>query len=239
MQQYFSDIPLHVGDEYIFTDEQAHHARDVVRLREERIRLVCAGKGFFARTYRKGKQFAALVEEEDSRTNESGIDLTLVMALIRREKFELVLQKATELGVNRIVPMISSRCVVKAREEKAEKQRKRWQDICLEAAQQCKRSRIPEVTETIRFSDLEQYKSEASLAAYENAWGTSSSLSRALKGKKSVTVVIGPEGGFSNEEMTEFDEMGYQAVTFGPRILRAETAAMYACAIVSEAGEEA
>ncbi len=239
MQQYFSTVPLSVGEEYIFTKEQAHHARDVVRLNEETIRLVYNGKGFFARCYRKGDQFAAMVEREDERTNESPIDLTLVMALIRREKFELVLQKATELGASRIVPMISSRCVVKSKEEKAEKQRKRWQDICLEAAQQCKRSRIPEVAETIRFKDLGQYRSEASLAAYENAWGSSQSLRKALGNAKSATVVIGPEGGFSDEEVQQLREMGYQAVTLGPRILRAETAAMFACAIVGEAGEEA
>lgn len=238
MQQYFSDTPLHIGEEYVFNEEQSHHARDVVRLNEERIRLVYQGQGFFARACRRGKMFVAVVEEEDPRSNESDIDLTLVMSLIRREKFELVLQKATELGVSRIVPMVSSRCVVKTREEKAGRQKSRWQDICMEAARQCKRSRIPEVTETISFADLEQYKSECSLAAYENAWGSSESLRAALSDKKSVTVVIGPEGGFSDEEMTQFVEMGYQAVTLGPRILRAETAAIFVCAIVSEAGEE-
>ena len=237
MQQYFSDTPLKVGEEYIFTKEQAHHARDVVRLREERIRLVYDGRGFFARAYPKGREFAAMVEAEDPWTNESAVDLTLVMALIRREKFELVLQKATELGVSRIVPMISSRCVVKAREEKAEKQLKRWQDICMEAARQCKRSRIPEVTDTIAFRGLQSLSAETKLAAYENAWGEAEPLAKALKTAKSAIVVIGPEGGFSDEEMQEFAAMGYTSVTFGPRILRAETAAIYACAVISAAGE--
>ena len=233
MQQYFSNVPLKVGEEYIFTEEQAHHARDVVRLNEETIRLVYEGKGYFARCYRKGKQFAAMVESEDERTNEPPYELTLVMALIRREKFELVLQKAAELGATRIVPMVSSRCVVKNKEDKAEKQKKRWQDICLEASQQCKRSRIPEVTDVINIKDIRNVKSEVNLAAYENAWGSSMNLKEAVKEGSSFTVVIGPEGGFSEEEIKKLEEDGFTAVTFGPRILRAETAAMYACACIS------
>ena len=99
MQQYFSDVPLFAGTTYEFTKEQAHHAGTVLRMHDETIRLVHDGKGYFARVYTEGKRVYAIVEKEDDMVNELPVDVTLCMALIRREKMELVLQKAAELGV--------------------------------------------------------------------------------------------------------------------------------------------
>ena len=113
MQQYFSDVPIEIGDEYIFNKNQVHHAKNVVRLENERVRIVHDGIGYFATCYSSGNDFVAKIEERDERVNEIGTELTLAVALIRKEKFELVLQKAAELGVTKIIPYISSRCVVK------------------------------------------------------------------------------------------------------------------------------
>ena len=157
--------------------------------------------------------------------------------MIRREKFELVLQKAAELGVSRIVPFESSRCVVHAKKEKGERQLSRWQDIVKEAAEQCKRNQIPAVEEICSLKDLGEFKSEVNCAPYENAYGTSRFLSDAVDGRKSITIVIGPEGGFSEEEIKQLQQMGFEAVTLGSRILRAETASLYAAAVCSEVCE--
>ena len=235
MQQYFTDTPLHVGDEYIFTKEQAHHARDVVRLDRETVRLVSEGKGYFAECRKSGNDFTALVTEEDPHINELPFDVTLAIALIRREKFELVLQKAAELGVSRIVPFVSSRCIVREAKEKKQKQLQRYRQIVQSASEQCKRNRIPEVTETIPFEKLHTVKSGLSLAAYEKADAAGTKISDVFHGQ-SVTVVIGPEGGFSEEEVSRLAEKGFIPVTLGSRILRAETAALYACAVISEGG---
>lgn len=115
MQQYFVDTPLHVGEDYIFTKEQAHHAKTVVRLDHEKVRLVYQGQAYFAEAYTKDKEFIAHVYEKDDSIHESLCDVTLAVALIRREKFELVLQKATELSVKRIVPFKAADvlCVLK------------------------------------------------------------------------------------------------------------------------------
>lgn len=237
MQQYFSSEPLSVGSTYVFTKEQAHHARDVVRLDHEKIRLVYEGTGYFAICRSEGKSFVADVIEQDERINESPVKLTLAAALIRREKFEWILQKATELGVSRIVPFESSRCVVHAKAEKADKQLGRWNDIAREAAAQCKRNIVPEVTGIMKFRDLGKVEGEVRMAAYENAWGKASYITDVLKEQNSAVIVVGPEGGFSEDEVAQLQEMGYEPVTFGSRILRAETAAVYGCAVVSEIGE--
>lgn len=238
MQQYFVDTPLCVGEDYIFTKEQAHHAKTVVRLDHEKVRLVYQGQAYFAEAYTKDKEFIAHVYEKDDSIHESLCDVTLAVALIRREKFELVLQKATELGVKRIVPFESSRCVVRSKKEKADKLKIRWNAIVQEASEQCKRNCIPEVRDIIPFKQLNQYLSQANYACYENSYGKASFLSECAKDKQSITVVIGCEGGFSMQEVEEMETMGFTSITLGSRILRAETAAMYACSILSEMYED-
>ena len=182
----------------------------------QKVRLLYQGQAYFAEAYTKDKEFIAHVYEKDDNIHESLCDVTLAVALIRREKFELVLQKATELGVKRIVPFESSRCVVRSKNA-----------IVQEASEQCKRNCIPEVTDIVLFKQLNQYLSQANYACYENSYGKASFLSECAKDKQSITVVIGCEGGFSNQEVEEMESMGFTSITLGSRILRAETAAMY------------
>ena len=236
MQQYFCDSPVKVGEDYILNQDHAHHA-EVVRLDHEKVRLVYDGVGFFGECVKEKGSYVVHVTAQDPRINEPAVKITLAPALIRREKFELVLQKAAELGVSRIVPFESSRCVVHAKKEKGERQLSRWQDIVKEAAEQCKRNQIPVVEEICSLKDLGEFKSEVNCAPYENAYGTSRFLSDAVDGRKSITIVIGPEGGFSEEEIKQLQQMGFEAVTLGSRILRAETASLYAAAVCSEVCE--
>ncbi len=238
MQQYFVDTPLQVGEDYVFTSLQAHHAKTVVRLDHETVRLVYQGHAYFAEAMMKEKQFIAHVYEKDHGIHEMNCDITLALALIRKEKFELVLQKATELGVKKIVPFESSRCVVHAKKEKADKQLVRWNTILQEASEQCKRNIIPEITNIVSFRDLKDYMSEGNYACYEKAYGEACFLTQCAMNKKSITIVIGCEGGFSLSEVKEMEEMGFDSITLGSRILRAETAAMYACSVLSEMYED-
>jgi 16S rRNA (uracil1498-N3)-methyltransferase len=233
MQQYFVNTLLSEGEEYTFTKEQAHHARDVVRLDHETVRLVDPVSAWFAVCETRGHDFVAVVTAKDEAVNEPRIEITLAMALIRREKFELILQKATEVGVSRIVPFESSRCIVHAKKEKSDKQMQRYESILLSAAEQCKRNNVPMICDVIDFEDIEQAKSEVNLAAYENAGRSAAKISD-FRINESVTVVIGPEGGFSEEEIRELEEKGFAPVTLGPRILRAETAAIYALSVIGE-----
>ena len=238
MHQYFADEPLTVGCEYIFNKEQAHHAGNVLHLSHERIRLVYNGQGYYAEGYPKDKGFAAMVLEEDNERRELPVKITLALALIRREKMELALQKAAELGASRIVPFVSSRCVVQEKHDRQSRQKERWQTILREASAQCKRDLIPELTDTVKFKDLGRYVSALNLAAYENHFSSGSFISgHTLPG--SVTLVIGPEGGFSEEEVRALEAMGYEPVTFGPRILRAETAVFYGLSVLGELAENA
>ena len=233
MQEYFVEQPLREGDVIELPKDKAHHAFDVLHLDHETIRLVSGGIGYFADAYQEGRTGFARVLKQDPAVNELQTSLTLCMALIRREKFELVLQKAAELGVSRIVPFVSSRCVAKDREEKAEKVAARRRAILLGAAEQCKRNKVPELMPTCSLQSLGTYRSKLNLAAYEKAGEQASRLSDLLPAE-SVSVVIGPEGGFSEAEIDVLNRDGFLPVSLGNRILRAETAAYYVCSVIGE-----
>lgn len=233
MQQYFSEEPIEVNGKYYLTKEQAHHAQ-VVRLDHETVRVVYNGVGYFGTVLKEDGKYVVEITSQDERMNELKQHITLAVALIRKEKFEFVLQKATELGVHTIVPFESSRCVVKVKKEKGDKLYQRWNDIVLTASEQCKRNIVPTITETISMKNLTQIKSECNVAAYENAYGNSQLLSQCFDGKQSITIVIGPEGGFSEQEVVSLQEMGYCPISLGSRILRAETASMYAMSVCGE-----
>jgi 16S rRNA (uracil1498-N3)-methyltransferase len=158
------------------------------------------------------------------------VEITLIQGLIRKEKWEFFLQKATEVGVHRIVPLILERNVVKwDRTDEAAKM-KRYHKIVQEAAEQSRRSDIPLIELPINIHELPKYMSELNFVAYENE--SELSLKHALKPASSVTVVMGSEGGISPEEIAVMSSMGFKPVTLGTRILRAETAGIVVCTTI-------
>ena len=238
MQQYFCNTPLTVGEYYEMTKEQAHHAITVLHLDHETVRLVYDGIGYFGTVIPDGKRAFVHIDAKDERINEVDGEIILAIALIRREKFEWILQKATELGVTRIIPFESSRCVVRSRKEKADRVKDRWNAIVQSAAEQCKRNRIPVVDDVMCLKDLLQIEAQLKICAYEKAGSRSMWLSDLYEDHSSVIVVIGPEGGFDESEIEQVVQHDYTPCTLGSRILRAETAALYSLSLLSEINEK-
>lgn len=232
MYQFFVDELLQKGMLIRLSSQQEHHAKDVLRLQNETVRLVYEGMSYFGVAKYVDESFVIQVTEQDTSEKELPVSVTLAMACIRREKFELVLQKATELGVSRIVPFTSERSVVLPRADKKEKQKARWQSIVEEASAQCKRNCIPIVEDVCTLEQLKDYTSDLNLVAYENEKDTTS-LAHKLT-KQDITVVIGPEGGFGDNEIAVLENAGFVRVSLGNRILRAETAALFMLSVISD-----
>ena len=168
--------------------------------------------------------------------SESPAEITLYMAYPKSDKLELIIQKSIELGAARIVPFESSRCIKRPKAEKIEKQTARLQRIAEEAAKQCGRARLPIVREPISFKKVleEAATAELSLFCYEGR-GTRS-LKEVLgtdTAPSSISVIVGSEGGFSPEEAEAAAAAKLTPVNLGPRILRCETAPMYALSAIS------
>ena len=166
---------------------------------------------------------------------EPPIYITLYMGYPKGDKLETVIQKAVELGASKIVPFESSRCIKRPKADRAEKQLQRFSRIAEEAAKQCGRSKLPEVSQTLSFKDMlvEARGADAALFCYEGDGTTS--LREVLKDKeyKSLSVIVGSEGGFSLEEAALAAEFGCISVNLGPRILRCETAPAYVLSALS------
>ena len=240
MQQYFLHKPLQVHDLVEMEPEQAHHIQHVMRMKPDEIIRLADGKGhmYYAHVvFRDHKVFACVDEEMEDHTR-TPVDMILAQGLIKKEKWDFLLQKSAELGVQRMIPFTSSRTVVKTKDEKVDKKRLRWNKILQEACEQCKRSTLVALDSPKSFAELIKASEDADvkLIAYERADVKSAHVKEVLQkypAPHKVFIVVGCEGGFSEDEVIQLEEVGFHRVSLGARILRAETAALSLLACIS------
>ncbi len=221
--------------------DEARHAREVLRLNRGDEVYVFDGTGKeFRCSVREfagdGAALDVLAEIEPARP-ESLLDLTLAIALLKGEKFDLVVQKATELGASRIVPIATTRADVRIRDDRDVKRKvARWQRIALEAAKQCGRARLMEIEEPLPFKaliDRAAHDGELRLMfAERNGTSLAEVAPTPQSGSVEVLALIGPEGGWTDEEIELARAGGWRIVTLGGRTLRAETAAIAIVALL-------
>jgi 16S rRNA (uracil1498-N3)-methyltransferase len=239
MQQYFFEKPLYVGAYVELDKDSTHHQLTVLRACSgDRFRLADAkGNLFLARLDIQGKQAYAEILETIPEDNEMRVKVTIIQALIKGERWDYFLQKATECGATRIVGFLSERNVVKFDSKTDAKKLDRWRKIVREAAEQSGRNIIPEVISPITVKDLGDYLSDNNFVAYERESNLDHQLKSQASFKGSVSVLIGSEGGFSPREVEQFTSIGFQPIGLGNRILRAETAAIVALTLIESKSE--
>jgi 16S rRNA (uracil1498-N3)-methyltransferase len=217
----------------ILPPEQAHHLKDVLRMHSGDVVEIFdgAGSGYEGRVEIHGSKVSVL-NLSPMASIVSPFRLTLAAALIKSAKFEWILEKCTELGVDEIIPLKTRWSDIRISEDKMEFRLERWNRILTESSRQCKRLDAPSLKRPIDFPDflkLENLSGAAKILFYEKASG----LWRPGKTITDRTIVcIGPEGGWDTEEIDQAREAGYQVCGLGPWILRAETAAIAAVSIV-------
>jgi 16S rRNA (uracil1498-N3)-methyltransferase len=210
----------------VVTGDEFHHSVRVVRLRvgEEVELFDRTGKAARGTVAALERERAVITAGEPLPSRESPLAVRLAMAVIQLEKFELVLQKATELGVRSIVPLVTER--VELRPERYANKRERWEKIVFEAVKQSGRAFIPPIEEPSSFADILQRPGAKILF---DADAEPSPIDRL----DDVTLLIGPEGGWSDDELRLAREHGCLFQRLGPRRLRAETAAIAAAAVIT------
>jgi len=243
--RFFLTGPLEGSGEVLmpFSAADVHHAVDVLRVREgEEIDAVePSGRVWRVRVTHADKDAVrAEVLRELSAAEAELPRVTLVMGVAKGEKMDAIVRQATELGVERVIPVLSERSVVKLLPARAAEKTERWRRVAHAAAKQAKRASVPDVSVAAPLGDV-----LAELASYDGvivAWEESSGahvarVARAWAGTPSarVAVVVGPEGGLSASEVAGLEAIGARVATLGPTILRAETAAVAAIAVVMSA----
>lgn len=222
----------------ILDSDETRHLRDVLRLEKGDEVLVFDGAGrefsCAIESITKTSSELRILSEVSPPRPESPLALTLAIVLLKHEKFDLVVQKATELGVTQIIPVTSERADVRPRpDEDAGKRRARWQRIALEAAKQSGRARVPEVAPTQSLETVvEAFQDAERLMFAERAGESLRNVFEVLKAPRGIVALVGPEGGWSDAEIEFARKAGWRIVTLSGRIMRAETAAMAVAALL-------
>ncbi|TAM94884.1 MAG: 16S rRNA (uracil(1498)-N(3))-methyltransferase [Rhodanobacteraceae bacterium] len=230
----FIDAPLFPGLEMPLPDGAARHALRVLRLEAgDRVTLFNGdGHQYSTRLVAADPRAARVrIEDVESPRRESSLSLTLVQALARGEKMDWIIQKATELGVARIVPIVSERGEVKLDAARSEKRLGHWRAIAISACEQCGRNVIPDVDAPVA---LDTWLAREPPAKPGIRWmlhpGGTMGLRDLAPPPGSVSLAVGPEGGFGDHDLAILRQAGYRELTLGPRILRTETAGIAALA---------
>ena len=227
MHRFFAGNENFSGDSVVLTGTDASHIRNVLRLKAGDNIQVLDGKGslyLVKLTDVKAQLVKGEIISSEKVNTESPLKIHLGQSLIKGNKFDDVLRKSVELGVETITPLMTERTVVKS---DSDKKIARWQKITEESCKQCGRSSIPNVSKSVIKLDVFcQQRSEADLKLMFWELESENGLKdiNPEKPPSSVSVLIGPEGGFTIEEVKTARSHGFQTVGLGPRILRAETA---------------
>lgn len=230
MYQFFVEDCQVQGQEVCILGKDHNHIAHVLRMKPgEMVRVSTAsGRSFFCRIGQiTDGQTIAQIDAEDTEGTELANRITLFQGLPKGDKMELVIQKATELGVGVIVPVAMKNCVVKLDAGKAEKKRQRWQAIAESAAKQSKRTVVPVVELPVAWDEALKRAQQLAcvLVPYENERGMAATREciRSIRPGDSVGIMIGPEGGFAPDEIGNLPQK-MRRISLGRRILRTETA---------------
>ena len=237
MHRFYSDPDCSSDETALLTPEDAHHALDVLRLHE----------GSNVELIDRGNRFSAVIESAENKnvllrkisplpSTETHVSFSLFQGIPKGDKMDLIVQKAVELGVVRIIPVKMSRCVIHLDDKDAIRKRDRWQKIAREAGKQCGRCIVPEVFHPVPLHNLDTFRDliQKLVVPWESAdrYGPLAFV-RDHPDIQSLGIIIGPEGGIGSDEMEYLSTLSATPLTLGRRILRTETAGLAAISAFS------
>lgn len=231
MRRFFFDPDQETNDRIMITGSEARHIRTVLRIQPGTQVELYDGRGGTVLgeiLQLTSREVIIHILSRSSLNNDSTIPLILAQAMLKGKKMNFLIQKATELGVHTFIPLITRYCEKRTH---GERQIERWQRIMLESCKQCGRPIPMQISEPVPLEQLPLADSSNRIIAWEDE--DSHSLSHGLlQANRPTLLLIGPEGGFHPAEVSFARELGFTTVSLGPRILRAETAALAAVTIV-------
>lgn len=238
MSRYFVNSSQIDENRITIIGEDYQHLKKVLRtVKGDVITVCCDGYDFCAEVYEVTNDYiSTIIIDKKQNLTEARLKVTLYQGLPKADKMELIVQKCIELGVSEIVPVITERCITKINTSKdAQNKVSRWQKIALEAAKQCNRGIIPKIGMPIKFNEAINLASTMDLSVIpyekESATGFNAVVSN-CSDITTASIFIGPEGGFTEQEIQFAESQGVRKITLGPRILRTETAGMVALSLM-------
>lgn len=229
MQRYFSnnkkDNRLELSDDDLF------HIKTVMRMKNADLIEVVYNNKLYICEVDLNSNMAVINHIVDTNNEEKNI--TIVIPLLKETKMDLIMQKATELGVSTIIPIETERSIIKLDKDKFSKKQDRWQKICKEASEQSKRTTIPKVTNLCKISDLGTLEGVKLVCSTAEKQKNLKNLLQTHNKCVKLVLAIGPEGGFTMAEEENFLSCGFERVSLGNRIMRVETVPLFLLSVVN------
>jgi len=229
----YHPAPLNTGADIELSATAANHVARVLRLPEAAPLILFNGDGgeySASVTTIEKHRVIVTVGEFHATEREPPLALHLVQGISRGERMDYTIQKAVELGVNRIIPVFTERCGVQLHGERLDKRVKHWQGVVISACEQCGRNRIPDVDAPLNLAQWLAIPAEGSRLVLDPDAGHS--LTQLPTPTAAATLLVGPEGGLSDQELAQAAQAGFLGLRLGPRVLRTETAAVAALAAI-------
>lgn len=228
----YTPQPLHPDTAIELESEPSHHLIKVLRMETGRPLTLFNGNGHqYTATISaiNKKTVHAVIEAQEFKPNLSPVDIELAIGLSKGDRFEWVLQKATELGVSKITPLVTNRSEVKLSGERLEKKMQSWRNVVINACEQCQRNVLPTLNDTQKISDfVENNTAHLKFVLHHR----SEKRLEELTPPKHLSLLIGPEGGLDEEEINLATSNDFQPLKLGERVLRTETAPLAALSIM-------
>lgn len=231
LSRFFIDVPLALGS-HALPETAAHYIGRVLRLSNGSAVQLFDGSGqeYLGELVEVGKkQVRVELRQQLAGQPESPLRIHLGQGLSRGERMDWAIQKATELGVAQITPLISERCEVRLNDERADKRLAHWRQIAISACEQCGRSVVPTIHPPQQLGDWLPVEAELKLVLHPVAAPLTSHAQ-----PRTLAFLIGPEGGLSEHEVEQAQQAGFQAARLGPRVLRTETAPVVALSVAQQ-----
>ncbi len=225
MQRYFAKDQI--DDKFILEDSDYHHIKNVMRMdNKDNIEVVYNNNLYLAKIDDIKENIISKVKKIEIQKQKRP-EIVLYIPLLKEQKMDYILQKSTELGVNTIIPIETSRSIIKIDEKKYLKKRQRWMKICKEASEQSKRITIPEIGFLETIDSLKEVKSVKLVCSTKEKTKNLKNIVKTIKDCDKINVVIGPEGGLLEEEENTLIKNGFIPVSLGDRIMRVETVPLF------------
>ena len=232
MQRYF--INNKEDNTLILDNSDLHHIKNVMRNKVGDLIECVYNEKIYICQITDLTSNKVIIKEEKEENNELKLDITIAIALVKEQKMDLILQKLTELGVNRIIPVKMERSIVKLDKDKFKKKKERWIKICKEASEQSKRNKIPEITDIMTIDELGKLDFDKKFVCSTNS--QENLVNNYLQDNNSyakMIFAIGPEGGIAPKEEEKLLSYKFIPISLGSRIMRVETAAIYIASITN------
>ena len=232
MQRYFTNKKI--DNEFILNEDDLYHIKTVMRMKDnDQIIVVNDKKAYLCCLENVKDNIKIIIKNELPKVDYNTPDVTLIIPILKEQKMDLILQKSTELGVSKIIPIITKRSIVKVNESSQDKKMDRWRRIVKEASEQSHRVEIPEVLPIRTIDQLKDLSGFNLVCSTKEKVKNIKLVMKNVKTCDKINLVIGPEDGLDELEEEMLNKMGFESITLGNRIMRVETVPLFLLSVIN------